>query len=209
MNRCFTNVISLLVRLTLFLHNCIVTWIIFIAATRKVHTCRTAPLHAILNFLISLFAPYNSQSHKILQFCCFQVLPSQKVREGGEHAPLVPPGLPPVSATFRKDIHVTFYLLTWTYFNDVSGSRNILTNSQLKRILFMSSKKTKNKKNETKLRRRKKSWKKITAMKVRLQWKWDTRFKFFEAFLNLNQKQTSGLLAVLAVMMRKKVLNIK
>ena len=70
----------------------------------------------------------------------------------------------------------------------------------------MSSKK---KKNETKLRRRKKSWKKITAMKVRLQWKWDTRFKFFEAFMNLNQKQTSEILSVVAVVMRKKVLNIK
>ena len=34
-------------------------------------------------------------------------------------------------------------LLTWTYFNDVNGDRNILINSQLKRILFMNSDKTK------------------------------------------------------------------
>ena len=165
MNRCFTNVLLFLVRLTLFLHNCIVTWIIFIAATRTVHTCRTAPLHAILNFLTSLFASYNPQSHKILQFCCFQVLPSKKVGGG---SPPGPPGFAaPVSAPFTQGIYVTFYLLTGTYFNDVNGGRSILTNTQLKRILFMSSKKKK--KNETKLRRRKKSWKKITAMKVRLQ----------------------------------------
>ena len=40
-------------------------------------------------------------------------------------------------------IYMAFYLLTWTYFNDVNGSRNILMNSQLKRILFMSSDKKK------------------------------------------------------------------
>ena len=38
---------------------------------------------------------------------------------------------------------MTFYLLTWTYFNDVNGGRNILINSQVKRILFMSSDKKK------------------------------------------------------------------
>ena len=40
-------------------------------------------------------------------------------------------------------IYMAFYLLTWTYFNDVNGGRNILINSQLKRILFMSSDKKK------------------------------------------------------------------
>ena len=40
-------------------------------------------------------------------------------------------------------ICMTFYLLRWTYFNDVNVGRNILTNSQLKRILFMSSDKKK------------------------------------------------------------------
>ena len=34
---------------------------------------------------------------------------------------------------------MAFYLPTWTYFNDVNGGRNILINSQLKRILFISS----------------------------------------------------------------------
>ena len=38
---------------------------------------------------------------------------------------------------------MAFYLLTWTYFNDANGGRNILINSQLKRILFMSSDKKK------------------------------------------------------------------
>ena len=146
MNRCFTNVLLFLVWLTLFLHSCIVTWIIFIAATRTVHTCRTAPLHAILNFLISLFASYNPQSHKILQFCCFQVLPSKKVGGGSPPGPGPPGFAAPVSAPFTQDIYVTFYLLTGTYFNDVNGGRSILTNSQLKRILFMSSKKKKKKK---------------------------------------------------------------
>ena len=48
-----------------------------------------------------------------------------------------------ISAPFAQDIYMTFYLLTWTYFNDVNGGRNILINSQLKRILFMSSDKKK------------------------------------------------------------------
>ena len=41
-------------------------------------------------------------------------------------------------------IYMAFYLLTWTYyFNDVNGGRNILINSQLRRILFISSDKKK------------------------------------------------------------------
>ena len=48
-----------------------------------------------------------------------------------------------VSALFTHDIYITFYLLTWTYFNAVSGGRNILISSHLKRILFMSSDKEK------------------------------------------------------------------
>ena len=43
---------------------------------------------------------------------------------------------------FHK-IFMVFYLPTWTYFNDVNVGRNILINSQLKRILFMSSDKKK------------------------------------------------------------------
>ena len=37
-----------------------------------------------------------------------------------------------ILAAFTQDIFMTFYLLTWTYFNDVNGGRNILINSQLK-----------------------------------------------------------------------------
>ena len=62
---------------------------LFIATTRTVHTSRTAVLHAILSFLISLFAVYYSQSHKILQFYWFQILLSKKVGGGGM-APLAP-----------------------------------------------------------------------------------------------------------------------
>ena len=29
-------------------------------------------------------------------------------------------------APFTQDIYMTFYLLTWTYFNDVNGGKNIL-----------------------------------------------------------------------------------
>ena len=43
------------------------------------------------------------------------------------------------------EIYMVFYLLTWTYFNDVNVGRNILINSQLKRILFVSSDKKWNK----------------------------------------------------------------
>ena len=53
-----------------------------------------------------------------------------------------------ISAPFTQDIYMTFYLLTWTYFNDVNGGRNILINSQLKIILFMSSYKKKRNKTE-------------------------------------------------------------
>ena len=48
--------------------------------------------------------------------------------------------------TFQHHLHKTymiFYLLTWTYFNDLNVDRDILINSQLKRILFMSSDKKK------------------------------------------------------------------
>ena len=42
-----------------------------------------------------------------------------------------------ISAPCTQDIYMTFYLLRWTYFNDVNGCRTILINSQLKRILFL------------------------------------------------------------------------
>ena len=40
-------------------------------------------------------------------------------------------------------IYIAFYLLRGTYFNDVNVGRNVLMNSQLKRILFISSDKKK------------------------------------------------------------------
>ena len=46
-------------------------------------------------------------------------------------------------------IYTIFYLLTWTYFHDVNGGRNILINSQLA-----------TRKNERKLRKTEKTWKK-------------------------------------------------
>ena len=39
----------------------------------------------------------------------------------------------------NSQIHTAFYLLRWTYFNDGNVDRNNFMNSQLKRILFMSS----------------------------------------------------------------------
>ena len=74
--------------------------ILFIGATRTVHTCRAAALHAVLSFLVLLFASYDPQSHKVLQFYCFQIFLSKKVEggmggEGGAWPP-DPPGLPPL-----------------------------------------------------------------------------------------------------------------
>ena len=53
-----------------------------------------------------------------------------------------------ISTPFAQDINMAFYLLSSTYFNDANGDRNLLINSQLKRILFMSSDKTKLNKTE-------------------------------------------------------------
>ena len=36
-------------------------------------------------------------------------------------------------------IHIAFYLLTWTYFNEINVGRNILINFRLKRIIFISN----------------------------------------------------------------------
>ena len=103
------------------------------------------------------------------------------------------------STIYTRHIYMTFYLLTWTYFNDVNGGRNILINSQLKRILFRSSGQEKMTQNWEREKTRKK---KITAMKVRLPWKWDTRFTFFEAFWTWTKNKHGRL------MMKKNVLNI-
>ena len=68
-----------------------------------------------------------------------------------------------ISVPFTQDIYMTFYLLTRTYFNEVNECRNILINSQLKRILFMSS----DKKIKQKWERQKKHGK-----RKQQQWKW-------------------------------------
>ena len=78
-----------------------------------------------------------------------------------------------ISAPFTQDIYMTFYLLTWTYFNDVNGDRNILINSQLKRILFMSS----DKKKWSKTEKGRKNMEKENNINES-----ETRIKFFEAF---------------------------
>ena len=73
----------------------------------KVHTCRTADLHAILSFLVSLFASYDPQSHKILQFYCFQISLSKKV--GAPCSPCPPPRPPGFAAPvlrWRCNLHV-------------------------------------------------------------------------------------------------------
>ena len=58
---------------------------------------------------------------------------------------------------------MAFYLLTWTYFSDINGGRPILINSQLKRILFISS----DQKKWSKTEKDRKTWKmKVKLMKV-------------------------------------------
>ena len=67
---------------------------------------------------------------------------------------------------------MTFYLLTSTYFNDVNGDRNILNNSQLKKILSMSSDKKKWNKTEKERKNMEKennSNESETSMKMRYQ----------------------------------------
>ena len=72
-----------------------------------------------------------------------------------------------------------FYLLTWTCFNDVNMGKSILINSQLMNAFFMSS----DKKKLNKIEKDKKTWKRKKHHWKWYQWKRDTRFKFFEAFL--------------------------
>ena len=61
-----------------------------------------------------------------------------------------------ISTPFTQDLYGIF-LLTWTYFNDVNGGRNILINSQLKKNPFLWAA---TRKNETKLRKvTEKTWK--------------------------------------------------
>ena len=66
-------------------------------------------------------------------------------------------------------IYMAFYWITWTYFNDVNGGRNILMNSQLKRILFMSSNQKKWNKTEKDRKNMKITTMKVTLVKMRYQ----------------------------------------
>ena len=64
-----------------------------------------------------------------------------------------------ISTPFKQDLYIAFYLLTWTYFNDVNGGKNLNLKES---FLWVATRK-----NETKLRKTEKTWKKkITAMKV-------------------------------------------
>ena len=105
-----------------------------------------------------------------------------------------------ISTLFTQDIYIAFYLLKWTYFNDVNGGRNILINSHFKRVLFISS----GKKKQSKTEKDKKSWKKKKSdgsdsvkMTYHIQILW--------SLLNLNKTQASEILTVVAVILRKKV----
>ena len=82
-------------------------------------------------------------------------------------------------APFTQDIYMAFYLPTSTYFNDVNGGRNIYSTLNLKEsFLWVATRK-----NETKLRKTEKAWKKkIKAMKVRLKWNEITDVKSLKPF---------------------------
>ena len=105
--------------------------------------------------------------------------------------------------TFQRHLHkiyMAFYLLTWTNLNDVNEGRNILINSQLKRILFMSSDK--------------KKWNKTEKDRNGMEKENNSNESDFKEneipdLNSLKQKQTSEILTVAAVITRKKVLNIK
>ena len=111
--------------------------------------------------------------------------------------------------TFQHHLHniyIAFYLLTWTYFNDVNGDKNILINSQLKRILFMSSDKKKWTKTE---KHRKNKEKENNSDESDFSENEIPDLNSLKPFEFELKKQTSEILTVVAVMMRKKVLDIK
>ena len=100
--------------------------------------------------------------------------------------------------TFQHHLHkiyMVFYLLTWTCFNGVNGGRNILINSQLS----TSSDK--------------KKWNKTEKDRNEMEKESNSNESDLENEIpdlnSLKRKQTSGILTVAAVMMRKKLLNIK
>ena len=88
----------------------------------------------------------------------------------------------------------------------INVGRNILINAQLKKIFFISNDRKKGNKTEKdskKTRKKKISPVKVILVKMRYQ------IKILWSLVNSNQKQASKALAVVAVMMRKKVLKIK
>ena len=105
-----------------------------------------------------------------------------------------------ISAPFTQDIYMTFCLPTWTYFNDVNGGRNILINSQLKRILFMSSDKKKWNKTE---KDRKNMEKENNSDESDFSENEIPDFNSLKLFKFEPKKQTSKILSVVAVMMKK------
>ena len=88
----------------------------------------------------------------------------------------------------------------------INVGRNILINAQLKKIFFISKDRKKGNKTEKDSKKTRK--KKISPMKVILV-KMRYQIKILWSLVNSNQKQASKTLAVVAVMMRKKVLKIK
>ena len=104
-----------------------------------------------------------------------------------------------ISTPFTQNIYGLLFtnmdIFQWRH-----GSRNILINSQLKKILFISSDKKKWNKTE-----------KDTNDTEKENNSNESDFKENEIpdLNSLKQKQTSEILTVVAVIMRKKVLNIK
>ena len=96
---------------------------------------------------------------------------------------------------------MAFYLLTWTYFNDVNGDRNILISSQLKQILYIVSDKKKWNKTEKDSKNMEKENKTDRSGLVKMR----HQIQILWSLLNLNERQTSEILTLVAVIMKKKV----
>ena len=96
---------------------------------------------------------------------------------------------------------MAFYLLTWTYFNDVNGDRNILISSQLKEILYIVSDKKKWNKTEKDSKNMEKENKTDRSDLVKMR----HQIQILWSLLNFNERQTSEILTLVAVIMKKKV----
>ena len=103
--------------------------------------------------------------------------------------------------TLQHHLHnicMAFYLLIWTYFNDVNGGRNILINSWLKRILFISSGNKKWNKTEKDRKNMEKENKTDGSDLVKMRY----QIQILWSLLNLNERQTLEILIVAAVIIR-------